>query len=492
LSKTTGVKPTEQQSAIITAAKTGGNGVVEAGAGTGKTATLTLIANAKPTERVLYVAYNKSIADEAKRKFPRNATCSTAHSLAFRAVGRNYADRLPTGPKGRRVTLGQTAHILGIHAQSFGRGDHKVVFPQNRLASLTMAAVRKFCKTTDVEPSGKHVAFFNGAEDFIEDLRAYLDPFIRRAWADVCNIDGRLRFDHDFYLKMWAMSNPTLNFDCILFDEAQDADPCTASVVESQSCQRIMVGDRNQAIYGWRGAVDAMSKFQSDWRLMLSQSFRFGPAVADEANKWLSILEADLRLTGFDKIDSTLGSLSEPDAVLCRTNAEAINQALMAQEDGYKSAIVGGTSEIQKFAEAAQDLQMHKPTSHPDLFVFESWEEVQAYVQEESGADLKVMVNLIDKYSVTTVLEVCKNSVTEDDADVTISTAHKAKGREWNSVKIASDFRQPEADPLTGEQTVNRDEYMLAYVSVTRAQIKLDREGLSWIDYMIGENNEGI
>jgi superfamily I DNA/RNA helicase len=52
-------------------------------------------------------------------------------------------------------------------------------------------------------------------------------------------------------------------------------------------------------------------------------------------------------------------------------------------------------------------------------------------------------------------------------------TAHKAKGREWETVRIAGDFRKDK---------VSREEAMLAYVAVTRAKLVLDREGLAWVD----------
>ena len=34
----------------------------------------------------------------------------------------------------------------------------------------------------------------------------------------------------------------------------------------------------------------------------------------------------------------------------------------------------------------------------------------------------------------------------EDTADLIVSTAHKAKGREWDSVRIANDFKAPQED----------------------------------------------
>ncbi len=101
--------------------------------------------------------------------------------------------------------------------------------------------------------------------------------------------------------------------------------------------------------------------------------------------------------------------------------------------------------------------------------------------QEAEGRDLKVMVNLIEIYGAQSVLDVCAASVNEDSADLIVSTAHKAKGREWDSVKIASDFNAPQEGEVP-----RRDEMMLMYVGVTRAKIALDRSGVAWIDQFIG------
>lgn len=80
-------KPTEEQQAILDAAATGGTVAISARAGTGKTTTLRMVAEARPRTRMLYVAFNKAIQLEADKTFPANVTCNTAHALAFREFG---------------------------------------------------------------------------------------------------------------------------------------------------------------------------------------------------------------------------------------------------------------------------------------------------------------------------------------------------------------------------------------------------------------------
>ena len=102
--------PTEEQQAIIDAYRTGRNLVIEAGAGTGKTTTLKMLGTERPGRKGIYIAYNKAIATDAKRSFPGDVQCATAHSFAYGAVGRMFRHRL----NGPRIPAAQTAKTLGI------------------------------------------------------------------------------------------------------------------------------------------------------------------------------------------------------------------------------------------------------------------------------------------------------------------------------------------------------------------------------------------
>jgi hypothetical protein len=470
------VRPTAEQQAIIDAYLAQQNLVIEAGAGTGKTATLRLLATAAPHRRGIYVAYNRAIADDAKHSFPSNVTCATAHSLAYRAVGRQYAHRL----RGPRMPARQIAKTLGI-TQPVRIDPARILAPQ-QAARLVMDTVARFCHSAAPEVSRRHVPKLPGLDDpaAIAALREVVVPLAGRAWEDLANPHGSLRFTHDHYLKLWQLSGPRFPADFVLLDEAQDANPVVQDVVEHQHhAQRILVGDRCQAIYGWRGAIDAMATFNADQRLALSQSFRFGPPIADQANKWLQVLEAPLRLRGTDQVTSKVAPLARPDAVLCRTNAEAVSQLMAAADERQRAALVGGGGDIRRLAEAATILRAGLGTDHPELFAFRTWGEVQDYVaQDASGSDLKTFVQLIDSHGPEMVIEVMDRLVPEQAAQVVVSTAHKAKGREWPSVRISSDFREPK-----GEDTpIPQAEAMLAYVAVTRARQVLDPDGLAWVD----------
>jgi len=143
--------PTPEQQAAIDAFASGATVVIEAGAGTGKTSTLRLLAAARPQAMGLYVAYNKAIQVEAERSFPRNVEARTAHSLAYRDFGAPMRHRL-SGP---RVTSRQAAAILAAPGVALG-GD--VDLSPSAVASMTLRTVANFCHSPDVAITAAHFA----------------------------------------------------------------------------------------------------------------------------------------------------------------------------------------------------------------------------------------------------------------------------------------------------------------------------------------------
>ena len=475
---TTTFTPTHEQEAIREAFATGDDTVVQAGAGTGKTASLKLLSN-DTSKRGLYLAYNKAMQVEAAAEFPENIHCSTIHSLAFGPVGTQFRDRLFGA---RRTPPWEIAKALGVY-NDFKVGEARLT--QNAISGVVKMTVDRYCFSSDTEIQHHHVPRINGFEEYQTELQQFIKPLANKLWADLQNPTGFGVMQHDYYLKMWALTEPELYYDFILFDEAQDANALATQLVQGQSCQRVVVGDENQSLYKWRGAHNALSKFPTKHDLRLTQSFRFGQAVADEANKWLTLLDADIRLQGKGP-DSVITTVPNADAVLCRSNAEVIAQAVTEKARGRSVAISGGTKALEFFAQAVGKLLQGKKNTHPDLMAFDNWGQVQEYSKSDEGRDLRVMVSLVDNHGVDGILAIIRDTVSEDVADVTISTVHKAKGLQWDKVKIGGDFRNL-LDEQVEMRGSTRADLMLHYVAVTRAQRQLDRGSLAYIDHLLTE-----
>lgn len=487
-------QPTPEQAAAIDTYGDGLDLVLQAGAGCGKSSTLKMIANSDPRRRMIYVAYNRSIATDAAKTFPSNVTCSTAHGLAYRAIGTQYRHRL-NGPRQTAHDAAQLLNVPAILGDPIGIPivvndlGEKIPMPSRKVMRAALETIQRFCFSADQAITRAHLPRNPGMSgtDALDQLAELVLPVAAAAWKDLLRPGGVLKFQHDHYLKMWQLGGPALPADVVLLDEGQDTnDVVSAVVLDQDHAQRIAVGDSAQQIYEWRGANDALTKFEQllgAEQLTLSQSFRFGPAIAEAANRWLYIVGGPLRLRGFDPIESVVGPLDDPQAVLCRTNAGAMGVVMHALDAGTKVALVGGGSDMQRLARAAASLMQGRETDHPELCAFGSWEQVREYVEMEAdGADLRVLVKLVDDHGPQAIIAATEQLVGESSAELVVSTAHRAKGREWDRVRIHTDFRPPSPDPVTKNVTIRREEARLAYVAVTRARRHLDAEALAWVD----------
>jgi hypothetical protein len=490
-----GMVPNEEQEAILGAAAQPGLKVlvVCAGAGSGKTATLKMLEQVLPG-RGQYTAFNASLVAESKTKFVRCAV-NTTYSLAFRAVGCKYKHRLG----GERVKSWQMAATLGIHALQVevSKGVSEVddqgvsleatpVFKTLRAEYLTgqvMVAIRRFCQSDDPEIGPQHFGYIDGI-DLPEGgkrtyrnndvVRAYLLPFARKVWADYSNPEGTLGgYQHAYYFKTWALGEgndrPIIAADYILLDESQDSARVLLGVLKQQThALLVAVGDDCQMIYEWLGCINVMKEFPDAPRLMLSQSYRFGQTIADVANSILATLDepTDLVMRGCPDIPSRVDTVDSPRCCLYRTNAGAISKLMSSIEEGKRPHLIGGGADVVAWCQAAADLQAERKTGHPELACFDSWDEVVEYSKTDEGSDLQLMVRLVTEFGAEEIRDALKGMPDEEDADLVLSTSHKSKGRQWETVKLGPDF--PTANKM--DDAARR----LLYVAATRAQYILD------------------
>jgi superfamily I DNA/RNA helicase len=491
-------KPTDEQTHAIDNAGFGETFVLDACAGSGKTTTARQMCEAIDGEK-LYLVYNSAAAQDAKKSFPKGVRVSTTSALAWHKYP-EYQERM--NPRARRVKAKDTALLAGL-TQPVQLGGNVAINPVT-VASWALETIQKFCYSSATKITEKHtpaiLAF--GLEPLQEDLlRSEIVDWARKIWVDCRKLGSKHRFTYDYAFKLLVMSPPDLGYDAVIIDEAQDSNYATLHLLKAQiNSQLIAIGDPAQQLYGWRGASDIMGEFDGD-RLTLSQSFRFGERIAEEADKWLAHTQTNIRVRGNPAMDSRVVDwpMDRTDAVLCRNNATVMGRAIDFLDQNKKVAIVGGTEALRNLAFAARDLMNGKRTSYAELSAFSDWGELMAFTEEPGGGDLKALVQLVNQYKVNGILDACNRLVPENPGeakyqrrtfvqpDVVISTAHKSKGREWLNVEVADDFKEPDdvEDPMGGPPEpgpISRHEAMLHYVTVTRARETLNRSGLSWID----------
>lgn len=478
-----GFTPTTQQVDIDNGVREGGSGSrikVRAFAGTGKTSTLKLVTQgALGSRSALYIAFNKAIATEAKSTFPRNVECRTAHSLAYGKMKRTFIRDRELG--GNMLVMSSIEHDPAL----------RPILPLVRddTRSAAFAVVRtlvRWCQTDRprVEPDHVPGPMLAGLKSKRErNAAAKTAASVANAiWERIADQNSRLPITHDFYLKAFALGKPALPYDAILFDEAQDANGVLLGLVHPQGAQQIYVGDTHQAIYGFRGAIDAMEKVKGA-EFALTKSWRFGPNIAAEANVILEMLGEKSELVGGGSTPGLVFDFDDQedvnyDAVLCRGNAGVIKETLDFIEDGRRVAVVGGVDQAVRTLWAIYDLYCGKKPKDPELALFKDWDEFKEYADGEDGGAYRPLVRMVEDRRDGTP-ELCMRlkteTVDERDAEVVVSTAHKAKGREWDSVRFSADFAPLVELDDDGEVDVfHREEANLMYVSITRAMKRLD------------------
>lgn len=468
------LSPTAEQQRIIDAVPSGCKLKIKAYAGAGKTSTLRLVADRLSQRRGMYLAFNREIAEQARRSFPANVSSGTIHSLAYRSVAPDLAAR-----------VGYPAEPPHELAARFGLAPLEVPLATGKPVELTLFelgrmvvdGLGRFCRSADAVPAPVHVPVDEKIDLRAADwLRSALHPYVARLWDESRHVRGRSAIIPDVYLKVWAQRSPRIDSDFILFDEAQDSDGVMLWLLNQQThAQTIFVGDPYQQIYEWRGAVNAMAQISAP-EYALTESFRFGPAIARLASRLLALLGESVPVRGQDAIGS-IGvddpSLSPPvDAILCRKNVSAIWHLAVGVESGHRPSIRMSPAEIVAYADGADALLDGRRAYKPAAFsLFETWKDVQSFARSAVGADLLPIVRIVDELGTDYLRAISQRVASESDSDYVISTVHRAKGLEWKRVKVVNDFLFKYVD---GRLAVDEDELRLLYVAITRAQHLLD------------------
>lgn len=470
---------TPEHEAIYAHTDSGASLAVLAGAGTGKTATAVEITKRAPNRRTLYLAFNKPVADQARRRFPGHVTSKTAHALAFAAVGHQYKERISTSIWDLRSKIEDrfTPHWIA-------NGGHTDTAKVAALA--TIATIVAYCQTADDDIAEHHVPESSYDASVITKLA-------RMLWRSIIDPSSTIPVLHDFYLKLYQLSKPRIPIASIIYDEAQDANGAMLDIVLRQTAQLIFIGDPAQAIYGWRGATDAFDAIHLP-RLPLSASWRFGQDIANIANFILDTRPRTdhVRMIGRGGPSSVIrdsGSDGHPNVYLSRSNSGLIGRASHYARQGARISIPKGIDQICAWSLAAFDLWKYGNTRHPAFSFFGSWNDLCEAAGTQLGAPYRQYVELVQA-NLNDVPEIIHlitaRAVPQETADIILSTVHTFKGSEGHHVRLGDDFspfcseKQRNFEP-TGIFEYDVEEANLAYVAVTRARGLLELGGYAGV-----------
>lgn len=465
---------------------------VNAVAGSGKTSTLLAYAKQHSDKRILYLVFNKSVKEEAKIKFQQaglyNTAVETAHSLAYGAM----RSRGPMDLRHQGYTAFDVRELL-----KFSMGD---LITEMKIASHVVKMASCFCNGQEIKlkdcpylgfiPAGQDKQF---AEEYFDLIHQSTRDFLALMYR------GKQPLTHEFYLKQYQLSKPKLNYDIILFDEGQDASGVMLDIFLQQSARKIIVGDQNQQIYSWRYAVNALTEVDFEEKI-LTNSFRFPQDIADIANDVLA-RKMHLEFPEFPKIKGLGQSklmTQATKATLGRTNAGILVSAIdqLIEEKSISSLYFEGNFETYTYADENGSiwdiLNLHQGKKlqirNPLIKGMKNMTQLKEYAEETSDSPLKGLIEIVVKYQneLPFLIKKIKTSQVEvdkkEEADMVFSTIHKAKGMEYDQVRLTSDFltedRLLETIGSSDKESLDKgrlaEEVNLLYVGVTRTKQLLD------------------
>lgn len=471
-----GLKPSDQQIAIrdcddrIVLAK--------AFAGTGKTTTSVMFTEARPDKRILYLAFSNAIVHEAesRKRFGPNVTVKTGHALAFEAT-----------PQWMRKRLTRSWRI--------GLFQDQMQIDRPRMARLAMSVLKNFLNSGDEvmrPPELGDKDIFEMGPSGLELRSAY--ELAKVAWNRMNNPDDTIELPDDVYFKRWVLTKPQLRYDNIILDEAQDTNPALFQLLNAQQHAKILyLGDKHQSIFAFRGAENVMESLEgSGTELYLSQTFRFGPGVANLANTLLADLKGET--VPIEGLGKDLPFTAAPEMFLARTNGMLIRTA--ASIEGRGIHWIGGAAKyrIDECHDAYSlfngDRDKIKTAA---IRRFSSWNHLVNDADESRDKEMLFLSKIVDefKHELPNLLnKILTNQVpTAADADAIFTTAHQSKGLEHNQVRLAEDFDfldEVEKRLRNGLQLepAQIQEINLLYVAMTRAKnhLELNEKTTSWFN----------
>ncbi|MEO1338206.1 MAG: UvrD-helicase domain-containing protein, partial [Myxococcota bacterium] len=267
--------------------------LIEALAGTGKTTTIIEMgrrfrsAPERKYAAIMYMTYNKRMKEELQTKVSGVGTATSFHSFGYSLIKQEWPSVRFASNWGlvnyiRKRFPGVSALASGIR-QVLLTCMNKGIAP-DECESIRQAALVHFADQADV-PKAKRLE----AAEVAAEMLAVLST---RSWCEHKGIE----FEHCCYLPFLHAWEPHYKAALGCIDESQDMNATQAYLALSCAHRLVFVGDRNQAIYRWRGAMNAVMdyvKAETDAvECSLTRSFRCAVKVAAEARRYVPAFRA--------------------------------------------------------------------------------------------------------------------------------------------------------------------------------------------------------
>lgn len=454
---------------------------ISAVAGSGKTTTLLELLKYIPTRSSsLFLAFNNSIVDELKKRNEReDVTIMTIHSCGWRTILQCYGSKIKMNPNKAMGKTEATMKHFNIQAKRYGYYFYNIPkvldLMRCNLCENEEEAINELLDHYDINISNEDVKLVKYAFDLMNRDRSQFD-FMDMIYVPVVDSYVRARLH---------------KYDFIFCDESQDFSRAQQQFIKlclNRRGRLVTVGDPRQAIYGFAGAdaesYERLSNLDGEAiQLPLSVSYRCAKNIVLEAQKIVPAIKyAPDAPYGIVK-QGSLTEIERGDWILCRNLKPLVQTYLWLLKNKIKSKIKGkdigegilalidktGTKTLYELTtglEYERDALLAKlehrgfrhPSLHPKMKTLEQRVDVIECLMNEVA-------------NVQQLKDMIANIFSDDVQGIMLSTIHKAKGLENETVYFLCPELIPSkfaTQPWEFEQEEN-----LRYVAITRAKQKL-------------------
>jgi len=417
------MKPTAEQNNILNNCLNHPVSIINAFAGTGKTSTLVMLTELYKNRKFLYLAYNKSIELEAQEKFDtdNNVKVKTTHALAYFYVARYTNINL------KNVTNLKVKEIADRYNIDY------------KLASFVNSSFQNYCNSgsVDIVALPKVKSIINMLLDDIE-LGAVAPTF-------------------DFILKKFhlllADGKVSIEEDVLLLDEGQDTNDVTLAIFHLISAKnKVVVGDKHQQIYAFRGSKNALSKIDGG-KYYLTESFRFNKRIAKNANMLLNMFKGETiplvsKKDDFEEFDDAFGNPNYTVGYISKNNTTLVSKMLTLIEKKYEFITVRNPDEIFRLildvGYICENLNSKISYQNKYLKTIDGKEDLVSYIGDSGDIELETAMSIYEKNGLESIQiahQVAKQYFDNGgDYRIVLTTAHSSKGLEWDVVVVENDF----------------------------------------------------
>ena len=466
------------------------NIVVDAVAGSGKSTTIVNALKLIPKNKsVLFLAFNKSIVDELKRKVGDmpNVEISTLHSLGVRALRKGNPKMKINGSKCTQY-INERMDDGTIKSDVYDKLTplEKITWKKNILNLAELSRVN-LLDTTDKKQL-QELALKHDL-DIIDNEFDVVNQVVLWDKNNVEEID----FCDMIYLPI-VLNVKMYQYDWVFIDECQDLNAAQRSLFlkcVKPTGRWCAVGDEKQAIYGFAGAdADSFKKLRdlpNTVKLPLSICYRCDESILTLAKTIVPQIQwREGAPMGEVNHDAKMEDVRDGDMILCRLTAPLVKLCMRYISEGKKAYVKGRdvganlcrmieqTDEQEiEFALAAMRRELGKIIGKlvgtKICANQQEAEEHPKYVNYKDKVDsIESISQGIEKSS--KVIEKIKSIFSDDNGDgICLSSVHKSKGLENDRVFIICEDKLPLKGcmniPWMAEQ-----EWNLVYVAITRAK----------------------